>query len=241
MEVLKKNGPLYFVIKENLKSQIEEGKYKAGDVLPTESRLCQEYGASRVTIRRAINELIHEDVLERGFGKTATVKCENVPRSLNRLGGLHEELEKAGIKCSSFILDSDVVDITPELLEKIEGVQGTKAWKIERLRYANGQPLCYQLLYLSYDLCRDLDVKSLSSVSLYETLENKFGIKIDNAKQTIKAVMSNYRIAALLELSEQTCMLQVNRTAYTDKDEWLEYSESYYVSNRYTLTMTLKR
>ena len=90
MEVLKKNGPLYFVIKENLKSQIEEGKYKAGDVLPTESRLCQEYGASRVTIRRAINELIHEDVLERGFGKTATVKCENVPRSLNRLGGLHD-------------------------------------------------------------------------------------------------------------------------------------------------------
>lgn len=241
METVKKNGPLYFVIKENLKSQIEEGKYKAGDVLPTESRLCEEYGASRVTIRRAINELIHEDVLERGFGKTATVKCENVPRSLNRLGGLHEELEKAGIKCSSFILSSEVVNMTPDLREKMEGTEDTKALKIERLRYANGQPLCYQVLYLSYNLCRNLDVKSLTSVSLYETLENDFGIKIDNASQTIKAVMSNYRIAALLELPEQTCMLQVNRTAYTDRGECLEYSESCYVSNRYTLTMTLKR
>lgn len=237
----KKTGPLYYMIKEDIKRKIHEGELKPGEVLPTESRLCEEYNASRVTIRRAINELISENILDRGFGKTATVKCENVPRSLNRLGGLHEELEKAGIKCSSFILSSAVMDAPAEINEKMGIEKPAKVLKIERLRYANGQPLCYQILYLNYHMCEDLDIKCLARMSLYETLERDFHINIDNATQTIKAVMATYRIAALLELPEQTCMLQVNRTAYTDRQECIEYSESYYVSNRYTLTMTLKR
>lgn len=235
-----KTGPLYYRIKEDIKEKIQRGELKPGEMLPTESRLCEVYGASRVTIRRAITELITENVLERGFGKSATVKCENVPRSLNRLGGLHEELEKAGIKCSSYILSAELEE-PPEEVGAQMGGDRNKVLKIERLRYANGRPLCYQLLYLNAELCRDLDVKALASESLYEMLEHKHGIHIDTATQTIKAVMASYRIAALLELPEQTCMLQVNRIAYTDKGECIEYSESEYVSNRYTLNMTLKR
>ena len=116
-----------------------------------------------------------------------------------------------------------------------------KVWVIERLRYANGKPLCYQLLYLNYKLCENLDTKELSTSSLYELLEHKLGVEIDTATQSIQAVMATYRIAALLELAEQTCMLKVNRTAYTKSGECFEYSESSYVSSRYMLTMTLKR
>ena len=75
----------------------------------------------------------------------------------------------------------------------------------------------------------------------YELLEHKLGVEIDTATQSIQAVMATYRIAALLELAEQTCMLKVNRTAYTKSGECFEYSESSYVSSRYMLTMTLKR
>ena len=241
MKTEKKTGPLYYIIKEDLKRKIEEESLKPGDVLPTEGQLCEEYHASRVTIRRAINELITENVLERGFGKTATVKCENVPRSLNHLGGLHEELEQAGIKCSSFILETKVIEVPAEVAGHMGLQEKDKVLEIERLRYDNGRPLCYQLLYLDYELCGDLDVKELASSSLYEMLEHKLGIQIDTATQTIQAAMTTYRIAALLELPEQTCMLQVNRTAYEKSGRCFEYSESSYVSSRYTLTMTLKR
>lgn len=237
----KKTGSLYYIIKEDLKRKIENEELKPGEVLPTENQLCEEYKASRVTIRRAINELITENVLERGFGKTATVKGDNVPRSLNRLGGLHEELEKAGIKCSSFILEAKIIE-APKAIAGYMGIGSQdKVWVIERLRYANGKPLCYQLLYLNYKLCENLDTKELSTSSLYELLEHKLGVEIDTATQSIQAVMATYRIAALLELAEQTCMLKVNRTAYTKSGECFEYSESSYVSSRYMLTMTLKR
>lgn len=237
----KKSKPLYFIIKEDIKEKIQNGQYKSGDILPTESSLCDEYKSSRVTIRRAINELIQENVLERGFGMTARVKSSPVPRSLNHLGGLHEELTKAGIMCFSYILDSQIVKADDILSEKLSVAAGEELYMIERLRYANSNPLCYQKIYLPVVLCPDLDIKKLTKVSLYETIEKDYGLKISYAKQTIHACTANYKIAALLELNDLTCMLKVKRTTYLDTDECIEYSESYYVSDRYELSMTLNR
>lgn len=241
MEKEKKSRPLYFSIKEDIKQRIQNGEFKPGDVLPTESVLCEEYGASRVTIRRSMEELIEEGIVERGFGKTARVKCESVPRSLNQLSGLHEELSKQGIKCSSFVLSSEIEFPTQDLMEKMKIGEDEKVLKIERLRYANGQPLCYQLFFTLERLCPDLDVKRLTTESMYEIMEHEYNVKISKATQTISATMSNYRMTALLELPEQTCMLKICRIAVTDDNTCIEYSESYYVSNRYSLTMTMKR
>ena len=236
-----KKGPLYYVIKEDIKRKIEAGELKKGEILPTEKSLCEEYKVSRVTIRRTIEALIDEDILERGFGKTATVKYEPVPRSMNSLRSLHEELEKAGIKCSSFILSSQVINAPNDINAKMELNPDEKVFRIERLRYADGAPLCYQLLYLRHSKCENLDVRRMVNTSLYKLLQEEMGVKIDLANQTIQAVMSSFRISALLELPEQTCMLLVNRTAYDDAGECFEYSKSYYVSNRYSLSMILTR
>ena len=159
-----------------------------GDVLPTENSLCEEYGASRVTIRRSIKELIDEGVLERGHGKTARVVCESVPRSLNRLGGLKEQLSASGIKCSSFILDSEIVRAEGKVGEAMKLPPEESLYKIERLRYANGKPLCYQLLYLPVRLCPDLDVQKLVNTSLYEIIEKEYGLKILDAVQELSLI-----------------------------------------------------
>ena len=58
MEAQATKRPLYFTIKEDIKNKVHTGVYHPGDVLPTENSLCEEYGASRVTIRRSIKELI---------------------------------------------------------------------------------------------------------------------------------------------------------------------------------------
>ena len=237
----KKKGPLYYTVKEAIKEQIRKGELKKGEVIPTEKMLCEEYQASRVTIRRAIEELIEEDVLERGFGKTATVKFDKVPRKVNNLTSLQEEMEKIGVKCTSFILNSEIMEAPPEVAEEMKLPEGEKVVKIERLRYANEKPLCYQVLYLSERLCGALEPARLVSQSLYRILEQEMGIRIKRADQVIQAVMSTYRITALLELPAQTSMLFVKRIAYTEAEECLEYSESFYVGDRYNLTMSLFR
>ena len=241
MEAQATKRPLYFTIKEDIKNKVHTGVYHPGDVLPTENSLCEEYGASRVTIRRSIKELIDEGVLERGHGKTARVVCESVPRSLNRLGGLKEQLSASGIKCSSFILDSEIVRAEGKVGEAMKLPPEESLYKIERLRYANGKPLCYQLLYLPVRLCPDLDVQKLVNTSLYEVIEKEYGLKILDAVQEIQARMADYRVAALLELAELSCMLQVSRTTFLDSGACIEYSDSLYVANRYKLSMTLRR
>ena len=153
MEAQATKRPLYFTIKEDIKNKVHTGVYHPGDVLPTENSLCEEYGASRVV-------------------------CESVPRSLNRLGGLKEQLSASGIKCSSFILDSEIVRAEGKVGEAMKLPPEESLYKIERLRYANGKPLCYQLLYLPVRLCPDLDVQKLVNTSLYEIIEKEYGLKI---------------------------------------------------------------
>lgn len=62
-----KTGPLYYRIKEDIKDKIDKNEYRKGQMMPTEKELCQEYGVCRVTVRKALEELITEGVLERGF------------------------------------------------------------------------------------------------------------------------------------------------------------------------------
>ena len=236
-----KYKPLYYKVKEDIKDKILNGQYNAGDFLPTESGLCEEYKVSRVTIRRAIDELIGENILERVFGMTAKVKGVPIPRSLNHLSGLYEEMTKAGIKMSSFILSSEKTRVNEALSEKLGLPADDEVHEIERLRYANGDPLCYQKIYIPVALCAEIDIDKLAKGSLYEIIEKDYGYKISNAYQTISACMSSYKIAALLELKDVTCMLKVSRITYLDTGECIEYSENYYVSERYELSMTLNR
>lgn len=237
----KRSRPLYFIIKEDIKDKIFSGQYEPGDMMPTESTLCDEYKSSRVTIRRAIDELIQENILERGFGMTARIKSMPVPRSLNRLGGLHEELTESGIMCFSYILNNEIITADKNLSARLNIEQGDEIYKIDRLRYANSNPLCYQIIYIPARHCPDLDTNKLTKGSLYEMIEKDYKLKISYATQKIHACMANYKIAALLELSDITCMLKVNRTTYLDTNECIEYSENYYVSDRYELSMTLNR
>lgn len=90
-------------------------------------------------------------------------------------------------------------------------------------------------------LCPDLDVQKLVNTSLYEIIEKEYGLKILDAVQEIQARMADYRVAALLELAELSCMLQVSRTTFLDSGACIEYSDSLYVANRYKLSMTLRR
>ncbi len=234
-------NPLYHTIKEDIKKQIHEEIYRPGDFISTEGELCRQYDVSRVTVRRAIEELIDEGVLNRESGKTAHVAEKSIPRSLNQLGGLHEELSRDGIKCSSFILNSEKIRADSIMADNLKINEGDCLHRVERLRYANGTPLSYQILYLVDKSCPDLDVQKLATKSLFETLEKEYNLKIEYATQTISAALATYKQAALLELPERTCMLCIKRITYLKDGNAIEYSESFYVASKYNLSMTLQR
>ena len=233
--------PLYYRIKEDIKKQIENKKLNPGDFLPTEKSLCELYNVSRVTIRKAISELISEGLVVRDYSKMACVAGKHVARDLNYLGGLHEVLSKQGIKVSSYVLKSELIQADKKISEAMKIEEGTPVLFIDRLRYADSDPIAQQLLYIRIDLCPGLEAKDLINQSFYELLEKKYHYKIKSATQTINARTATYKQAALLEISKETNMLYIVRNTYLDNDECIEYSVNYYIANKYDLTMTLYR
>lgn len=236
----KKTHPLYYTIKTDIKNKIKKGEYKPGDMIPTERALCDHYDVSRVTIRKAIDELINENVIERSFGKTAIVKPEQVRRDINKLTGLYEELKAAGIMCSTYTLSNSIVRASEKTAAKMGISEGDKLAKICRIRYADGKPLCYQKSYINAEYCPGLENADLNSGSLYGIMESEYGLRITDAVQSIGACMPSFRIAALLKIRQEP-MLKIKRTAYLENGECLELSYSYYIAERYNLTMKLKR
>ena len=232
---------LYYSIEKDIKERVHSGEYKAGDPLPTESEMCKSYSVSRVTVRKAIEALIEDGVVERAFSKTPRIKQDAVPRSINRMSGLSEDLAQSGIKCSTFILQHEIVEADDSLARKLDLEEGAPLHLIERLRYANGNPLCYQKLYLNDQLCSGLDPNDLVSQSLYYVLETQYGLKIKNCTQKISSCLSSYRICALLELKEATAMLRVSNQSYLDTGACFEYSENYYVGGSYQVSVVLTR
>lgn len=233
--------PLYMQVMNDLKKQIENQELNPGDTLPTEEWLCKNYNVSRVTIRKAIKELTDDGFIERDFSKAARVAHKRVTRSLNHLGGLYEELKTAGIKPSSYILKTELIKANDDLAAKLGIAAGDPIQYIDRLRYADDQPICQQFIYINHTLCPDLDAKELIGNSLYEQIEKKCRYKIDFANQTIDATLATYKQAALLEMEERSNMLHVIRSTYLTNGVCIEYSESFYVASRYHLSMTLYR
>ena len=241
MPARKSRNLLYASIVKDIKDKIEAGIYKEGDTLPTEQSLCEQYKVSRVTIRRALDEMLEAGVLTRDFGKSAMVSPRRFPREVNRLNGLFEELEGKGIKCSSYILGHKVTAADEKLGKLMKCRVGEDVLLLERIRYADGVPLCYQRMYLLNKYGENLDIAQLTHASLYRMLEDKCALSMSYATQSISAEMSSFRVSALLEQEGQNPVLKVLRQAYTEKDECFEYSETYYNSQLYHLSMTLRR
>jgi GntR family transcriptional regulator len=236
-----KAQPLYYRVKEDIKDQIERQELKPGDLLPTENYLCEKYKVSRVTIRKSISELINEGLVERDFGKAARVAHKQFDRSMNRLGSLFEELEQSGIRSFSYILSSQLIHADEKMAEIMLIPQGEELLYVHRVRYANDVPISLQQIYVRTQLCPNLTAEDMRNQSLYGIIENRYGLSIKYADQTISSVIATPKQAALLELESTTGLLRVNRTTYLTDECCVEYSKSLYVPSRYTLTMRLYR
>ncbi len=230
----------YVHIKNGIKEMIEEGHWQPGDVIPPEGELGEMFGASRISVRRAIEELVKEEVLEKEFGKTPRVKKVDVYKRLEQFVGLSKAQNDKNIKISNYIVRSEKLIPGNEVSEAFKLKNGEKVLMVKRIRYADGRPLCLQILYLNLNICGDFDARNLVNQSLYDVLDEK-GVHVVNSTQEISAVQMPEDAVKLLELSHDTNALLVKFLSYDENRNCVEYSKNYYVGARYSLTMEMTR
>ena len=219
------NGiPLYYQLMTLIKRYIISDVLKQGDLLPSESELCECFNISRTTVRQAFAALEKEGLVNRQRGKGTFVSVPKLRRSLNNLYSFSGEMSHLGLVADSEILSFEIIQPTPDLCEYFVFRPGedTSLYKIVRRRSANGEPLMMETVFIPVKFCPDLNKEMLQSVSLYKTIGDKAGIKPVRAVETYDATTIDKSQAKLLRCAVGTCAFFVTRVSQEEKGQVFE-------------------
>ncbi|MDD3173459.1 MAG: GntR family transcriptional regulator [Herbinix sp.] len=214
---LNKNSsiPLYQQLGELIKDQIATGKLKESDRLMPEIDLSKAYDVSRITVRKAIDLLVEEDILIKCQGVGTFIAGMKLKRVINTFNGFTDLCEKDGIKASTELLKADLIDATANDIQKLELNDVEKVIRIIRLRKCDGIPVMIEENIFStkyaYLLAEDL------ASSIYEVLRKHNSVPTQAVK-TIDICYANEDEAKYLDVAFNSALLLQKDIIY-DKDK----------------------
>lgn len=165
-------GPLYRKLRQTLEEAIRSGKLGHGDALPAERDLADYANVSRVTVRKAVDDLVKDGLLTRKHGSgTFVVKpLSRVEQPLTKLTSFTEDMARRGLVTKSEWLERGLFHPSPEEMMMLGLAPGTRVARIGRLRIANDMPLAIERASISAEFLPD---PSMVTNSLYAELEKK--------------------------------------------------------------------
>ncbi len=233
--------PLYVQIKDFWKKKIENGELQPGDQLPGEQDLCEQHGVSRITVKQAINALASEGLVIRHQGRGTFVASRRFQQDLLKLTSFTEDMSQRGLIAGARLLSKQIILATPELAKNLGVLEGEKLICIERVRLADNEPLALEIVYFPYDLCPGLLAEDLQSQSIYNLLEQKYGLILHVAEQFLEPSLATRREALLLQISIGDPVLLIERITCLKEGRRVEYAKSVYRGDKYRFRVLLER
>ena len=226
--------PLYIQIQNQIKDEIESGNWSVGTKIPSERDLAEKYSVSRMTLRQAVQTLVDEGVLKRKVGSGTYVASSKVKEKMMGLTSFTELMNEQGRDPSSKTVSFHISE--PSMNEKenlqLDKNSSQRVLRMERIRYADNEPICIETTTMPEDIVSGLTKKDITR-SLYNSLEEKKGYKIDSSKQIITATVASERVASLLELKRGAAILQLRQSSYLSDGRPFEFVISQYAGERF--------
>ena len=221
--VLMAEIPLYGKIEEVLASEIAQGELQPGDRLPSEDQLLERFGVSRITVRRAIQNLIQRGVVEIRRGNGTFVLAPKVSQDLTRLTGFVEDMAVHGRKPAARVLSRGIVAANTSVARQLGISKGTKVMRIERVRLADSVPMSFDETYLPLDIGKQIVRNDLRVNPIFSLLEEKYGIPLMEAEYVLEASAASAHVAAALEVAEGSPIFRIERTSSTEEGKPIDY------------------
>lgn len=233
--------PLYHQVKGALMTLIAEGGLKEGSLIPTEREIGEKLQVSRITVRRAIDELVREGYLVTQQGKGTFVAQPKIERRTTQMKSFSEQMLEEGYKPGSQLLSLRHEKATGHIAAVLQIKTDDWIWVVERLRYANDEPICISLTYLNLSLEVALTPAELQrETSLWAILERK-GIRLQRSNATVQAIPAGDREAELLHIETGSPLLLVEGVVYTDDNTPVEYHQMFNRGDRYKYSIQSSR
>lgn len=215
--------PLYYQIRENIRAMISSNAYPPNSMIPTEAELCQIYGVSRITVRRAILDLVKEGLLTRGKGKGTFVSEAYGLTSMNGVQGFTQELLGLNMRPSARLLSCKIRKADPALRAALELEEGAEVVTISRLRLVNNEPCMVEVMNFPYALVPGIEQEELTQ-SIYLLMKGKYNQDIVRARDILEPIIIGEYESKLLELTDPTAGIRSNRVGYDANQHPIEYS-----------------
>ncbi len=210
--------PLYYQIIDLIEDKIRTEEWLRGSQIPTEKELCDFYGVSRITIRKAIEELTRSNRLIKIQGKGTFVAEQPIKQTLGSIYSFSQEMEKQGKISSTRIISAEIVEADEKLSQRLNLNVGSKVIELKRLRLASEKPVMYERTYFDYNRYHRLLEYDLNKYGLYNVLQNQLKIKSTKAEERFRACELTTNEAKLLECEPYSYGLVVQRTLYQNDE-----------------------
>lgn len=208
----------YIEIADVMRQRIAKGEYSAGQVLESESDLSGSFEASRMTIRRALEELRGEGLVDSRQGFGWFVAADPLRQSLAQLGTIEQQLSDSGLSAERRILDFAFVQAAPHIAE----ILGTdEVLKVRRMNDANGRPFARVTVWCPAELAAELSRGDVEREPFVRLLD----VELGGAQQTIAAALVEPEDAALLQIPEGSPVLRCERVTHDVDGEAVLVSE----------------
>ena len=230
-KIVSEGAPLYYQVKEYIKEDIENGTFRPGERIPAEPELLEQYQVSRITVRRAVEELCKEGLLEKRRGTGTFVRSHRITRKIENLMSFTDSCLASGMTASSRILHREYVPASSLDEEALKNEE--RVLYIRRLRLANEEPVMVENNYFPGERFAFLKEAELTG-SLYRLLEEEHDIRVRGSRNSyLDIIRADQELASLLRVNAGDPLFYLHTEIYDEEGQLVHVGRQYINSERY--------
>ena len=230
--------PIYRDIIKYVTEKINDGSFPRGSLLPTEQELCDMFITSRMTVRKALDELENKNIIYRIQGKGSFVPVFEINNY--SLSGFTKTMENKGLRHSTQVLCFEERTADKSIAEALRLRVGARVWFLERIRSVEGKPVTIEQLYYNAALLPNFLQHDFSKESVFAVLKQEYNLSPHIIKMQISTIDIDGRNAEVLfDKPLATALLAVN-LGFDQSGVPLEYCRAYCNGNRYSIDVLIR-
>ena len=233
--------PLYYQLVEIINEQIRAGDLAPGDRIMPERQLSERYGISRMTTRQAIGYLVDGGALVVRQGLGTYVAEPKMARDMLHLLGFTEEMMQRGGVATSRVLEQKTDAPSPSAAARLGLGDGELVTRLVRLRLLNGVPMLLETTLVPHGVAPGLEREDMAKQSLYRVLEQRYGVRLVRAQQTLEAVVANASESELLGVAPGAPLFLLESLTSDERGRPIELVKTVYRGDRFSFTFESER
>ncbi|MFC3395310.1 GntR family transcriptional regulator [Brenneria rubrifaciens] len=231
---------IYKLIADQIRSRINSAEFRVGEALPSEKNLALELSVSRMTIRKAIQQLVAEGLLERRHGSGTYILQKDVQLKSHALNSFAEHMRLIGRATTNEVVDFRIIPAPPSIARQLRLRSDEKIYFARRLRYVDGKSCMLEDSYLPVAPFPELSVKHLQG-SKFAYIEDEKHIEIAGCYEIFSPILAEGAVARLLNVNEGMPLLQMTSLSQSVDGAYIDFSIMIYNVHDYQVSFYMQR